>query len=238
MRIARRKKKGVAIFDLEGNIDINSSDFIEAVGWALTHGRKEIICNMSGVNLIDYIGVSVLAIIYKNVINHNAKIKFYGVPYHVKKLFSIVGLNRVFECYDTEEAALQSFKEEKVIDKILKKKLRRRFTRVPFKSTIEYRGKFSREDSFYKGKIINLSGIGAFVIGEKVFSVDEILSTRLYLLPKPGIVEVEAKVIWVSSDGIHPIEYPAMGIEFYNITSRKQKVIIDFVEKHIASKGF
>ncbi len=225
------------ILDLDGNIDINSSDFIETVGKVLREGNKKIICNMENVNLVDYIGVSVLAIVYKNVINHKGEIKFYNISPHVKKLFSIVGLNKVFECYNTEETALQSFKEEEKIEMIVKKKLRRRFKRIPFRGTVEYKKKFSSED-FYRGRIINLSAIGIFLIGEKIFSIGEILSMRVYLLPQPGIIEVEAKVVWVSSNGISPIEYSAMGVEFYNISNKKQRLIIDFVDKHLASRGF
>jgi len=238
MKILRREKEGVAILDLEGNIDINSSDFIEAIGFTLLNKSKNIVCNMQGVNIVDYIGISVLAIAYKNVLNHKGNIKFYNIPLHVKKLFSIVGLNRVLECYVTEQQAINSFVEDAAINKILKKKLRRRFERIPFNSPVEYKLKFSRQDVFHRGKIINLSAVGAFVVGEKVFSVGEIMLTKLHLLPRPGIVEVETKVTWVSKGNINPLEYPAMGIEFYNITSQQQRKIMVFVDRNLAGKGY
>ena len=237
MRIAKREKQKVSILDLEGNIDINASDLIEAIGWILKNKNSNIICNMGGVNLVDYIGVSILAIIYKNVLNHKGKIKFYNIPPHVKKLFNIVGLDKVLECFDTEDQTLNSFREDDAIAGIMEKKLRRRFERVAFNSNIEYKQKFSHDTSLYKGKIINVSAAGAFVIGEKIFPVGEIISANLYLMPKPGIVKLEAKVIWASSD-VYPLEYPAMGIEFYNIDNKIQKVIIEFAERHTAGKGF
>ncbi len=234
MKITRREKDGISILDLEGNININSSDFIEAVGWVLKNKRGGIVCNMAGINLVDYIGISVLAIIYKNVLNHKRKIRFYNVPTHVRKLFSIVGIDKALECFDTEDQALSSFNEDKVIAKIVEKKLRRRFERVAFNNSIEYRRKFSHHTNMYRGKIINMSAVGAFIISEKVFPARDILSIKLYLMPKPGIVELEAMVIWRSTSDVTPIEYPAMGIEFYNIDNQTQKVIIEFVEQHAA----
>ncbi len=237
MKIGTREKDGVVILDLEGSIDINASDFIEAVGGALKAGSKKILCNFKGIVSVDYIGVSVLAIIYKNVLNHKGTIKFCNISPHVSRLFSIVGLNRVLECYDTEKTALHSFKEEEVIVNILKKKLRRRFKRIPFKSTVEYRPKKSLQDFFYRGKLLNLSGIGAFIIGEKMFAEGTLLQLRLYLLPKPGIIDVDAKVVWFSRPHDQPLEYPAMGLEFKDITAEKQKLIVEFVERNIANSN-
>lgn len=232
MKIKIREKEKVIILDLEGNININASDLIEAVGWVLRNKSREILCNFEKVNLVDYIGISVLAVAYKNVLNYKGKMKFYNVPFHIRKLFSLVGLDRVLEYYETEEQGIRSFKEDRIISKILKKKLRRRFSRIPFKTNVEFKQKFSPKEIFYKGKVINISGIGIFVVTSKVFSIGELVVARLYLLPKPGIIEIEAKVIWLADPQIQPLDFPGMGLEFYNIDSEKQKEIIEFVEKH------
>jgi Tfp pilus assembly protein PilZ len=159
--------------------------------------------------------------------------KLYNLPSHVKNLFTIVGMDRVFDYYDTEEQALNSFKEEGLFSEILEKKLRRRFKRILLKTTIEYKQKFSPRDIFYQGKVLNLSAIGVFVIAEKIFSIGEILTSRITLLPKPGVLDVEVKVVWVADQEIQPLESPGMGLEFYNITPDKQEQIIEFVEKHL-----
>jgi len=236
MKIKKRERDGVTILDLEGNININSSDLIETVGWVVNRNAKKILCNFEGVNLIDYIGVSVLAIIYKNALNNEGSIKLYQVPVHVKKLFSIVGLDRVFDCLDTEDMGIESFLEDEAIGAILRKKLRRKFTRVPFKCPVAFKEKQAKQPGSFRGKIINLSGTGAFIIGKKTFPIGTSLMSRIYLMPEPGVVEVEAKVVWVSDSNKMFLEYPAMGIEFYEVTSKKQKIILDFVEKHMAKE--
>jgi stage II sporulation protein AA (anti-sigma F factor antagonist) len=233
VKIGIREQENIAILDLEGSIDINASDFIETVGWVLVQRTKNILCNFEGVNLIDYVGISLIAVAYKNVLNHKGKMKLYNVPSHVRKLFSIVGLDKVFNYYEKEQQAIVSFKEEELFSQILEQRLRRRFKRIPLRGIIEYKQKFSPRNIYYKGNIVNLSAIGAFVIVDKTFSIGEILSTKLQLLPSPGIIEVETRVVWVADKEIQPLESPGMGLEFYNITTQRQEQIIEFVEKHL-----
>ncbi|MDP2924649.1 MAG: anti-sigma factor antagonist [Candidatus Omnitrophota bacterium] len=233
MKIGIREQDNIVILDLEGSIDINASDFIETAGRALVQRTKNILCNFEGVNLIDYVGISLIAVAYKNILNHKGRMKLCNVPTHVKKLFAIVGLDKVFTYYETEKEAVESFKEEEIFSQILDQRLRRRFKRIPLKNAIEYKQKFSPKDTYFKGKIINLSAIGTFVIADKIFSIGEILSVRLHLLPTPGILDVDTKVVWVADEEIQPMESPGMGLEFYNISAQKQEQIIEFVEKHL-----
>lgn len=234
MNIKVREVDEIVVLDLEGNLDINASNFIEVVGWSLMNKSTDILCNFEGVNVVDYVGVSVIAVAYKNVLNHNGKMKLYNIPVHVRKLFAVVGLDQVFERYESEDDALQSFKDDTKISQILKKQLRRRFQRIAVRRDIEYKQKFSPKDTFFKGKMIDLSALGMFVIADVIFSMGEIVSTRLHLLPVPGIIELDAKVVWVADKEIQPTEYPGMGLEFYNISSEQQQIIIDFVEKNFA----
>ena len=233
MKINTREKEDVVILDLEGSIDINSADFVETVGWALVTKSKNILCNFEGINLIDYVGISLIAVANKNILNHKGRMKLCNVPSHVQKLFSIVGLDKVFTYYENEDEAIKSFTEEVLFSHILEQRLRRRFKRIPLHNTIEYKQKYSTKDVFYKGRIINLSAIGVFIAAEKVFSIGETLTTRIDLTPAPGVIEVDSKVVWESDNEIQPMESPGMGLEFCNISPKVQEQIIDFVEKHL-----
>ena len=234
MNIKIREAEGICILDLEGSIDINASNFVESVGWALSHKAKDIICNFSDVNLIDYVGISVIAVAYKNVLNHKGRMKFYNVPVHVQKIFTIVGLNRILENYATEEQAINSFKEETIFSQILKKNLRRRFKRIPSNIIVEYQPKFSDKGIFYKGKVLNLSADGVYIFSKHVFSIGDVLSVRIHLLPEPGVLELDARVIWLADRQLQPHEYPGMALEFYNISSQMQEQIMHFVDKHLS----
>jgi len=233
MKINIRESENIVILDIDGSIDINSSDFVETVGWALVTKSKNILCNLEGINLIDYVGISLIAVAYKNVLNHKGKMKLFNVPSHVQKLFAVVGLDKVFEYYQNEEVAIKSFKEEELFSHILEQRLRRRFKRIPLQRIIEYKQKYAEKETYHKGKIVNLSAIGAFIIADKTFSIGETLTTRLHLEPTPGILEIDARVVWEADKEIQPIESPAMGLEFQNISPQTQEQIIDFVEKNL-----
>lgn len=234
MNINIRYKDTVTIVDLEGNIDINASDLVETMGWAVNSRSKDILCNFEKVNLVDYVGISVIAVAYKNVLNHEGRLKLYAVPAHILKLFKMVGMDKALECYETEEQALNSFKEDKEISRILSQQLRRNFKRIPFRGTIEYRPQLSQE-KFYKGKILNLSAVGVFMVGKKIFPVGQMLSTRIRLSSKTRPLQIDAKVVWLADEQIQLLESPGMGLEFCDIDTDKQRVIVEFVEKNLAS---
>ena len=236
MKIRVREKDGVSILDLEGCVDINASNFIEEMGWVVMHKSKDILCNFEEVNLVDYVGISVIAVACKNVFNHKGRIKVCNVPAHIRQLFASVGMDKVLENYESEDLAVHAFKEEEVISEIMEKNLRRRFKRVNLRKVIEYRPKGSSEP-FYNGIILNVSGVGAFVVAEKTFPLGEMLTIRLHLKPKPGIIELEARVAWAAGKEMIALESPAIGLSFYDIDPQIQKEIVEFVEKNFAGNN-
>jgi len=232
LEIQLRRIKTIAVFDLSGSVDIDSSNFVEKVGWCLENGYRDLLCNFESVNTVDYAGLSAIAIAYKNVINHKGRMKFVNLPVHIKKVFSLVCLDRVFEIYDDEESALRSFEEDGIISEIQKKQLRRRFKRLPLDIDIEFKSK--KENEFHRGKVLNLSGVGMLVFVDKVYPLGEILDIRLSLKPSPGPVELSARVSWLVDKRIQPQIYPGMGLEFYHIDSQIQEKIVEFVERNLS----
>ncbi len=231
LAVVLRQVRSAVILDLSGNIDIDCSILIEKIGLCLDNGYRDLICNFESVNLIDYAGLSVLTIAYKNAINHKGRIKFVNVAAHLTKVFSLVCMDRVFEIYQDEESALKSFEEDKVISEIQGKKLRRRFKRLDLDIDIGFKSK--AEDKFHQGKILNLSGVGVLVFTEeKTYPVGELLDINISLLPKPGKIEAEAKVAWLVEKDIQPQLFPAMGLEFHNLNTFAQKEIVEFVDRN------
>jgi anti-anti-sigma factor len=233
MEIKIRRTDGLIILDLCGRIDINAAEFIETVGYFVHNGYNDILCNLEDVDYIDYMGVSVIAVAYKEVVNNQGRMKFESVPSHLRGIFSIAGLENTFEFYATEELAINSFKEDKIIEKIQQQKLRRRFKRLPIDLKVRYRSKDKRTDEFLEGEILDISGVGAYVFGSNKFPLGEILGLRLRFPPKYAELEVEANVVWLSDKQIQPHHHPGMGVEFYNISTLTQKEILDFVERNM-----
>jgi len=233
MDIRIRERDNIIILDLEGTIDINASNLVETVGRLTQRKRHQIICNFENVEHVDYIGVSLLAVAYKNILNNKGKMVMCNVRQGIRETLSVVGLERALSFYESEDEALAGIRGEDSLFSVINKQLRRRFKRITLHTDIEYRRKFSHDTDFYKGRVVNLSALGVFTMGRKIFSVGDILTSRLYLLPEPGTIELETKVVWIADKSLQPAEYPGMGLEFYNLDQSIQKDIVAFVERHL-----
>ncbi|OIO80788.1 MAG: hypothetical protein COW11_02030 [Candidatus Omnitrophica bacterium CG12_big_fil_rev_8_21_14_0_65_43_15] len=235
LEIYSKEKQGVVMLDIRGNIDISASEFIEVVGWHLANHRIDILCNFGKVDMLDYAGLSVVTIAYKNVVNHEGRMKFYNVPINVKNILHAVMLDRIFEIYETEEDALNAFKEDKEIDKIKHMQLRRRFQRVHLSIPVIYKAKFG-EQKEHKGKLFDISGVGAFIFGKKTFALHDIIALE-FDLPHMGKFNFDAKVVWLCDKDIQPQQYPGMGVEFYKISVSIQRRIVNFIEKNTPTRS-
>lgn len=232
LKINFRRFNSIGIIDLSGSIDIDAANFIEMVGWCLHNGYKDILCNFSDVNLVDYSGLSVLAIAHKETINHQGRMKFVNVSAHIYKLLSLFCLDRTFEIYADEELAIKSFEQDRAISEIKKMQLRRRFKRLPLDIDVEFKSK-GKSEGFSSGKVLNISAVGLLIFTQKIYPLGEILKIKISLLPQPGLIELEAKVVWLVQKDIQPQIYPGMGLEFHNLNSQAQKKIIEFVERNL-----
>ncbi len=231
LEIKTKKVKIAMILELSGSLDIDSANFVEKVGDVLRDGYRDILCDMSDVNLIDYSGLSALALTYKNVVNHKGRMAFFNVPQHVMKTFNLVCLDKVFEIYPDEHTALQNLEVSTSLSEIQRKQLRRRFKRLPLDIDVKFRANGEKEH--HHGKVLNLSAIGLLVFAKETYRIGEILEVKLSLLPVAQSVEVQAKVVWLVRKDIQPQLYPGMGLEFYHIDCVIQEKILQFVERNM-----
>ena len=160
MALRMREIKNVTIIDIEGNVDINSSEIVETVGWLINSGKLFIILNLENMDMVDYSGLSVLAIAYKNVINHKGKMKFLRVPLSVVELFRIVRLDSVFEAYQDEETAINSFYDQE----IEKLRLRRKFKRIDMHLNVNYKPTDNKKAKTFNGNVLNISAAGVYIL--------------------------------------------------------------------------
>jgi anti-sigma B factor antagonist len=234
MEIRKRFYKDIAILYIAENIDIDSAELIEETGRILKEGIDKILCNFSNVNIVDYNGLSVLAIAYKNVTNQKGILKFCEVPPHVKELFKAARLDSVFEIYTDEESALKSFELSAKIDGL---SLRRRFKRIDVNITIRYKLDLSTSTKFFKGKILNIGGEGLFILSKNTFPA----ATQLYMEIELGGTKeplaLMGSVIWLADSELQPHSYPGMGVRFINMDKEKQAEIIDFIDKNIVRRS-
>jgi anti-anti-sigma factor len=234
MEIKARKRNGIIVLDLAGRIDVDSANFIEVAGQCIRDGYNDFLCNFEEVDFIDYLGVSAIVLAYKEVGNSSGRMKFVNIPAHLRGVFSISGLDRVIEIYASEDLAVNSFKEDKIIEKIKRMQLRRRFKRVPIDIKVEIRSKYEKVPACYKVEILNLSAVGAFIFGGDKFKLGDAVVLKIKLPPKDEELELDARVVWLPDRQIQPHFHPGMGLEFYNISSQVQQKIIEFINRNLS----
>jgi len=234
MEIRARQKDNIVILDLSGRIDVDSANLVEVVGQCIRDGHRDILCNFEEVEGIDYMGISVIVIAYKEAINNHGRMKFVNIPVYLKGIFSVSGLDRVIDIYAIEDLAINSFKEDKIIEEIKKMQLRRRFKRLPIDIKIELKYKYDKSPSCLKADILNLSAVGAFIFGCENFKLGDEVILSLRLPPKGEEIGLEAKVVWLPDKQIQPHFHPGIGVEFSNISSSVQQKLLEFIERNLS----
>ncbi len=111
MRIAARHREGVTILDVKGKITIGIGDVAlrDAVSEALTAGARNILLNLAEVSTVDSSGIGEMVSTFTTVTNRGGKLKLLNLPAKVADVLQITQLITVFESFDNEDEALQSF---------------------------------------------------------------------------------------------------------------------------------
>ena len=91
------RQEGEKLFvDLQGDLDIKSNkEFKEKVN--SVQGVKKIIVNCENLSYIDSTGLGAFISIYKNIKEKGEKLVITGLKPHIKKIFLITDLDKVFE---------------------------------------------------------------------------------------------------------------------------------------------
>ncbi len=112
MKINTRTVGDIRIIDWSGKITLGEGTMSvrNAVLDILQSGGKKIILNLSDVNYIDSSGIGELVSSYTTVTNNDGKFKLLNLTKKIHELLAITKLLTVFETFDSEEAAIASFK--------------------------------------------------------------------------------------------------------------------------------
>ena len=113
MKIDVGHKSGVTILMPKGKITIGVGDVAlrQAVSEALEAGARNILVNLSGVTTIDSSGIGELVSAFTTAANRGGSLKLCTLPAKVSDILQITQLITVFEVFETEREALDSFPE-------------------------------------------------------------------------------------------------------------------------------
>ena len=111
MKATARNVNGVELIKLDGKITIGSGDtqLRDVILNTLKEGKNNILLDMANVTTIDSSGIGELVGAYTTVTNKQGKLKLLHLPPKVTDLLQVTQLITVFEVYENEQEAVQSY---------------------------------------------------------------------------------------------------------------------------------
>jgi len=111
MNITERNTNDVVILDISGNLVLGEGDtqLIGTTREALTEGKKNLLFNLGDVTYVDSAGLGALISCYSSTAREGGRLKLFNLTKRIQDLLAITKLLTVFEVYDDEQAAVESF---------------------------------------------------------------------------------------------------------------------------------
>jgi len=111
MDIKERVVESVSILDLSGKIVLGEGDMQikERIRDLLSDGQRKILLNLGDVSYIDSAGLGALISTYATVKREGGQLKLVNLTKRVQDLLAITKLITVFDTFDTEKEALDSY---------------------------------------------------------------------------------------------------------------------------------
>ena len=113
MKINSRDSDGVTVLDLNGPLVLGDATvgLREQIRGLLAKGATQILLNLKGVLYIDSCGIGELVSSFTSVRNKGGELKLLNLEKKVHGVLQLTKLHTVFEVYDSEAKAVQSFQK-------------------------------------------------------------------------------------------------------------------------------
>jgi anti-sigma B factor antagonist len=111
MQIEERTAGDIVILDLKGKITLGEGDELlkDKVNSLVNQGHRKILLNLGGVPYIDSAGLGEVVRTYTTVSRQGGSLKLLNLTKRITDLLSITKLLTVFETFESENEAVQSF---------------------------------------------------------------------------------------------------------------------------------
>ena len=111
LKMTNREVDGVAVVELEGRIVLGeeSNALRERVKGLLAANQKKIVLNMDNVTYIDSAGLGTLVATHHSAKSQSAALRLSNLGSKFQEVLQVTKLMTVFEVFDSEAAAVQSF---------------------------------------------------------------------------------------------------------------------------------
>ena len=112
LNISERQAGDVTVLDLGGKITIGegSVSLRSAIRRLIEEGKKKILLNLAQVGYVDSSGIGELVSSFTTINREGGQLKLLNLTQKIQDLLTITKLLTVFDTYDDEATALNSFK--------------------------------------------------------------------------------------------------------------------------------
>jgi anti-sigma B factor antagonist len=112
LNIKERQAGDVTILDMDGKVTIGEGSVAlrTAIRRLLEEGKKKILLNLAGVGYIDSSGIGELVSSYTAINKEEGQLKLLNLTQKLRDLLAITKLLTVFDVYEDEAEALNSYK--------------------------------------------------------------------------------------------------------------------------------
>ena len=111
MQIEERAVGDVMILDLNGKLTIGEGDELlkDKINSLIQQGHRKLLMNLEGVPYVDSAGLGEIVRTYTTVSRQGGSLKLLNLTKRIEDLLAITKLLTVFDTYDSEQEALDSF---------------------------------------------------------------------------------------------------------------------------------
>jgi anti-sigma B factor antagonist len=112
LNINERQAGDVTVLDMSGKITIGEGSVAlrAAIRRLLEESKKRILLNLAGISYVDSSGIGELVSSYTAINKEGGQLKLLNLTQKIQDLLTITKLLTVFDVYDSEADALNSFK--------------------------------------------------------------------------------------------------------------------------------
>ncbi|MDQ3253681.1 MAG: STAS domain-containing protein [Acidobacteriota bacterium] len=112
LNIRERQAGDVTVIDMEGKITIGEGSVAvrSAIRRLLEEGKKKILLNLAGVSYVDSSGIGELVSSFTTINREGGQLKLLNLTQKIRDLLAITKLLTVFDVYEDEPTALNSYK--------------------------------------------------------------------------------------------------------------------------------
>ena len=111
MQISQRPAGTVMIVDVQGQIRLGEGDVLlrDKLQSLIHQGYKNLVLNLADVSYVDSAGLGEIAHAYATATRQGGQLKLSGLTKRIHDLLAITRLLMVFETYETDTQAVESF---------------------------------------------------------------------------------------------------------------------------------